>query len=405
MNTKLRNQIYLWIFCALIGSIAGAVIWTFLKVMAVGTVFFWEWIPERINLPFYTIIFCTLGGVLIGIFRKRTGDYPEELEIVMEKVKKEKRYDYQNMLVMLIAALLPLLLGSSIGPEAGMTGVIVGLCYWAGENLKFAHHNSKEYSQIGMAVSLGLLFHSPLFGIFSVEEDKEPEKEISTNWTSKLMLYGLALGAGTGIYMLLSAVFGAGMEGFPTFPMVELTKGDYPMMVVYIICGCLLAKFYELSHHGMKSIADKLPPVVREGVGGICLGVIGTLVPMVMFSGEEQMGELMTTYVKYLPIALIGVAFLKVLLTNICIQCGLKGGHFFPVIFAGVCMGYGVATLVFAGGGGHEVFGAAIVTAALLGGIMKKPIAVTMLLFLCFPIRMFLWIFLAAAAGAKSAKV
>ena len=39
---------------------------------------------------------------------------------------------------MMIAALLPLLIGSSVGPEAGLTGIIVGLCYWAGENLKFA---------------------------------------------------------------------------------------------------------------------------------------------------------------------------------------------------------------------------------------------------------------------------
>lgn len=65
-----------------------------------------------------------------------------------------------------------------------------------------------------------------------------------------------------------------------------------------------------------------------------------------MFSGEEQMGVLMKEYSQYLPLALIGVAFLKVLLTNICIQFGLKGGHFFPVIFAGVCMGYGVGMLI-----------------------------------------------------------
>lgn len=51
--------------------------------------------------------------------------------------------------------------------------------------------------------------------------------------------------------------------------------------------------------------------------------------------------------------------------------------------------------------GGHVVFGAAIVTASLLGGIMKKPLAVTMLLFLCFPVKMFIWIFIAAAVGSK----
>ena len=92
------------------------------------------------------------------------------------------------------------------------------------------------------------------------------------------------------------------------------------------------------------------------------------------------------------------VGIVKILLTNICISTGLRGGHFFPVIFAGVCMGYGLSMLIFPGGG-HEVFAAAVITATLLGGIMKKPLAVTVLLFICFPIRLFFWIFIGAAVG------
>ena len=64
------------------------------------------------------------------------------------------------------------------------------------------------------------------------------------------------------------------------------------------------------------------------------------------------MGTLMETYTSYLPLALIAIAFFKLLLTNLCIQFGLKGGHFFPVIFAGVCMGYGMAMLTCGPDGG-----------------------------------------------------
>ena len=134
------------------------------------------------------------------------------------------------------------------------------------------------------------------------------------------------------------------------------------------------------------------------------------------------MGELVAGNFAYAPLLLAGIALLKVLLTNICIQSGLKGGHFFPIIFAGVCLGYAAAILVFGGlsgqailgfnnatgqaalvfddVAGHAAFAAATVTAALLGGIMKKPLAVTVLLFLCFPVKLFLWIFFAAAAGS-----
>ena len=174
-NVKMKNQLELWLFCAIIGAVAGALVWLILKIMAVGMTFLWEWIPERISFPFYTIAVCVIGAFSVGLFRKKYGDYPEDLESVIAKVKTEKRYEYKNMLVMIIAALLPLLMGSSVGPEAGLTGIIVGLCCWAGENLKFARHHAKEYSRIGIAVSLSVLFHAPLFGIFEVEEDQDVE--------------------------------------------------------------------------------------------------------------------------------------------------------------------------------------------------------------------------------------
>lgn len=396
----IKNQFSLYLFCIIIGAFAGAVLWVFLKVIALGVGFLWEWLPEQIHIPYYTLIVCTLGGLLIGVFRKLTGDYPEELEVVLGKVKKEKHYEYKNMAVLLVAAMLPLMFGSSVGPEAGMTGIIVGLCYWAGDNLKFAKKHAKEYSEIGTAVTLGVLFHSPLFGIFAVEEQEQADGEISLTKTSKLLLYGLALGGGAGVYMLLSKLFGAGMSGFPSFAYYEPQLSDFLMIVVYVLCGCILAVFYQLTHGATSRLTGLFPAVLRETFGGLCLGLVCMWVPAMMFSGEEQMAVLMDNYLGYVPLALIGAAFLKLILTNLCIQSGLKGGHFFPVIFAGVCMGYGVALLT-VGGSGHEVFAAAIVTAALLGGIMKKPLAVTVLLFICFPARLFLWIFLASVVGAK----
>ena len=112
-NVSLKNQLELWLFCALIGAVAGALVWILLKIMAVGTEFLWKWLPGKTSVPYYTILICVAGAAIIGIFRKIFGDYPENLETVMEKVRAEKRYEYKNMLVMMVAALLPLLIGSS----------------------------------------------------------------------------------------------------------------------------------------------------------------------------------------------------------------------------------------------------------------------------------------------------
>ena len=400
-KNNVMNNFKLIVFCMALGVTAGAVVWAFLKAMSEGMDFIWHFVPSNYDIPFYTLIVCTLGGLIIGLFRKKFGDYPESLDTVLGKVKTEKHYSYDNIVVLLFAALLPLLFGSSVGPEAGLAGVITALCYWVGDNVKFAKENSKVYSEVGMAVSLSVIFYSPLFGIFAVEEDENNEVP-NVAKSSKILLYGVAIASAMGIYKLLSYFFGSGMGGFPAFESMEPTRIDYVMLVVYVIAGLILAAFYNYTHHATEELGHKLPAVGKETLAGLCLGLAGTFVPMVMFSGEHEMGELMVDYAHFLPYMLVIIAFLKVLITNICIQFGLKGGHFFPLIFAGVSLGYAIAMFVFPGGDmGHMVFGAAIVTATLLGATMKKPIAVTMLLLLCFPLNSLVWTFVAATLGAK----
>ena len=70
---KIKNQLELWAFCAVIGTVAGALVWALLKIMASGTEMIWEWIPERIHIPYYTVLVCTVGryGNRYGKSKKR----------------------------------------------------------------------------------------------------------------------------------------------------------------------------------------------------------------------------------------------------------------------------------------------------------------------------------------------
>ena len=124
------------------------------------------------------------------------------------------------------------------------------------------------------------------------------------------------------------------------------------------------------------------------------------MLPVIRFSGEEQMGILISDYAKYAPLAMIGIAFLKIIMTNMCISLGLKGGHFFPLIFAAVCMGFGLSLMIFPQDITHATYAAAIVAAGTLGVTLKKPLAVSMLLLLCFPAQYLLWIVPSAAISA-----
>ena len=84
------------------------------------------------------------------------------------------------------------------------------------------------------------------------------------------------------------------------------------------------------------TLQEKYPILVSTLLGGLILGVMGTLLPLTMFSGEHEIHTLMETYLDLAPWLLILTGGAKLLLTCVCIQSGWRGGHFFPVIFCGI---------------------------------------------------------------------
>ena len=64
-----------------------------------------------------------------------------------------------------------------------------------------------------------------------------------------------------------------------------------------------------------------------------------------MFAGETQADVLMETYMAIPAGVLIATGLVKAMLTPALINMGWRGGHFFPVIFSGVSLGYGLALL------------------------------------------------------------
>lgn len=395
-----RNLVQMLLLTVLLGAFAGLVIWSFLKLVALCTGLVWETIPTLAGGRTITILLCALGGLAAGILRKIFGDYPESLDTVMGKIKKDHHYAYHPMFVMLVCAFLPLVFGASVGPEAGLAGIIAALCYWVGDNVTFAKQNMDLYSRVGEAVTLGHLFHSPLFGILAVEEEEGQLVPERMPKSFRLVLYALSTASGFSVIWLLNALFGKAMAGFPGFSEVPVSTIDGALVLVYIPAGCLLFLFYEGCEAAMGKAARILPPILKETLCGLGIGLCGLVCPMILFSGEEQMAELIRDNGGYAVLFLAGVCLLKLAMTSFCLQFGLKGGHFFPMIFACTCMGYALGTLFFGGAAGHAAFAAGIITAAALGAQLKKPLAVTVLLLLCFPPRFLLWGFISAAVGS-----
>ena len=398
-TTGIRNAAAVMVLASLLGAVAGLVLWLFLQAVSLGTSVVWDLVPSLAGGSWVVLPVCALGGCAVGLIHRRCGDYPDELETVLGRIRNEKRYDYRPILAIVACALLPLVLGASVGPEAGLAGIIAALCYWIGDNVSFARRRSVLCTELGEAATLGQLFHMPLFGLFAVEETPMDGGSQTIPKLGKIVLYGLSAGASIFVIWGLNQVFQTSMEGFPRFPEVSISAVDWALMVLYVLLGLAAYCLYRASEEAFQAGAKKVPDVLRETVCGLAVGALCLVAPMAMFSGEDQMAGLVDDMGAVAPWALIGISVLKVLMTAFCLRFGLKGGHFFPLIFACSSLGIGISMLLFADFSEHAVFAAGIITAATLGAQMKKPLAVTVLLLLCFPLRMLFWVFVAAAAG------
>ncbi len=396
----LINNIMYYLVCGLSGSVIAVIVWTFLRLMHIGINLIWTQIPESLNFKYYSLVVCAIGGLILGIFQKLTNAIPDELDTVIAKVKKDKFYPYDKIIPLCISALIPLIFGGSIGPEAGLTGVIVGLCYWAGKNMKHARERIPELMNAVISSSLSSIFYAPLFGLIAPTEEKfdNTEKSYSIN-SSKMLSNFLAVLFSIGTLFFLNTLFGVSI-GLPRIGDYTITNKERLWGILLSILGALFGVLYTLfgkvTYIIFSKIQSKYGIIVSTILGGIVLGIMGMYMPLVMFSGEAGIIELQTEYQKYTGWALITIGTLKLLITNVCIKSGWKGGHFFPVIFCGISIGYGLALLLNL----SIAFCAAVITAGLLGATMKKPLSVTLLLLLCFDIRIVPWMLIAAFIGS-----
>jgi len=386
-------------YSGLLGLAVGGIVALFMGLTELGHQLLWQTLPRALGDPrFYPLIICTIGGVAIGFFVKTFGRYPRTLQESFTEYQETQRVDYHDgkLVRNLLGALIVLLFGASLGPEAALVAIIGGLITYAADRRKIAEDQRADMIEFGVGTSLGVIFMTPLFGVGrSVERDNW--QVVTESKLQKYVLYIFTTFTGFIGYLLTYSIFPNQEQVFAIRRMESsFTWQGLLLVIPMIILGALFGKFFLVSQERGEKLNQRIRnPLPLAIFAGILLGVLGTISPYFLFSGEHTLlsftrqAETMNCFI------LLLIGFGKVAITIICLACNWRGGTIFPMIFSSIAVGLAFANLLPYSPG----LLVAVFTASACAVILKQPLATACLFLLLFPVELFLWIWLAGYLG------
>ncbi len=398
--TKKRHIGLLMIGFALIaGFVIGALVWFYLKASNVGITLIWDKIAAVFPPIVYRLVVCLVGGLIIGLFHKKYGPVPENMGEAVNRALKERSYPYRQLPIMMIAAMLSILFGGAVGPEAGLVCLLLSLCFWAKDEFGMARQNLQAYIDNDPNISGSLVFRKMLKEMFT-HPGRVAYDVGKLKWKRRLQI-GCGVAAGLGglfVYVLFNSLMGRAF----TLPHIEggnfLVK-DWLVVALLLAVGIVAGYAYLIMKKAISWSFEKLRgkglEVLNAVLGGLILGLISIEFPFTMFSGCTDIQALAYGQMSAYPYVLITIGLIKLFLTNVCIESGWRGGHFFPLLFSGLSIGYGFAGVF----GTNQVLCVVIVTGALLGTVFQQPFGALVLCVIFFPLQGLGWMIISTFVG------
>lgn len=373
-----------YVLTILYSILIGVVGWSFLYI--VNTVVHFLWIGHEGNGAFMyehkLLIFPFIFGVsmFLAYLYNNFEVIPRPGIAYAKEFKENQTVQYNDFVKIYLMAMIPLFLGSSVGPEAALVGLFFMLSSYIGEA------TDRFEKRLGVEI---------------IEDHKDrfiDNLKANPLYMAKIAIIYVVVG-----FTLLELL---NLDRFPSFnvamePVVLNSVWQLVEVLPLLIVGYALAKFYKLTEHPIDKIFSSIEnQYLKLGLTATILSLFALCFPLLITSGEATLHILVEHPIIQNGILLILFALLKVLITHICISGDLRGGHIFPIIYSSFLMGFGISQIF----GLDPTLSIAAVTSAMTMTIFSNNIAIFLLLALFFPIPILSVIFvIALLIGEKRA--
>jgi H+/Cl- antiporter ClcA len=331
---------------AVLGLISALVTFAFMALVGVGTGAIWEQAAAALGMDvrLFTVLVCTLGGLLVGLLVKLFGDHNAIFAELMLEFGKTGRFDYRHAPGIVVTAFVSLIAGGSLGPEAPLADACGGIGTLMADKLKLDAQETRTLGYSGVSGMLASFITEPVGGAILGLESAQGGTSGRQTYFWVLFPSLLASAVATVVFVMLSGQFFATLYQFPDYaPQLRDLLYAAPLGLIGGVVGLL----FMLALQRLRQLLQpmKAHVVLRGLLGGLAMGIIGALLPLTLFSGEEQTAELITHAAEIGMLMLLVLAVAKLFATSLLLTTGWKGGYIFPIMFASVALGLAVNLL------------------------------------------------------------
>jgi H+/Cl- antiporter ClcA len=338
-----KSYVRLLALVALLGLFSALITFTFVVLVDQGTRLVWEHAAQALGLDprLFTILVCTLGGLLVGLLVKLFGDHNAIFTDLMREFGKTGRFDYRAAPGIVTTAFVSLISGASLGPEAPLADACGGIGTLVADKLKLDEEETRAMGYSGVSGMLAAFITEPFSGALLGLESAQGDTSGRQTYFWILFPSMLASAVATVVFVLLSGQFFQTLYQFPSYS-PKLSDLIYAAPLGLI--GAVVGVFFMLSLRRLQQLFQVMKGhlVLRGLLGGLGMGIIGALLPLTLFSGEEETVELITGAAEIGVGMLIVLGIMKLFATSLLLATGWKGGYIFPILFSSVALGMAV---------------------------------------------------------------
>lgn len=375
MTKKQNVGILLSGFC--LSSLIALIAFLFLIAEKFGSHLLWESWGQSLPFPnLYKGLMLLVGALLVFALKRKWGSLPRTSHELMVELKEQQTVNYRHTWRSLVLALLILVLGAGVGPEAPLLGAVIAYSIWQADKLRYLEANREQLKQLPLKDRLVRLLHPKQYLLTYPASQKGTDK--------KKRLFFIV--NGLIIFVLLMR-----LTEQPSF----ITKlgdsqwqaAELVLILPLMLYGLLFGRVYHWLMKKIKAVLKtySLPLFAKVMLGAIAIFGIAFFAPSLLFSGQHAMHSVVEMGLELPVLALLGLSLLKLIFLEICLETGWTGGDIFPITFASILQGFAFAQLL---PGYDPLFVVLVVSLSLAVTLLQKEWLAGIFISLFFPVKL-----------------